>query len=152
MVLVEREPWLFPIRNDDRPPLSLGITRNMKLLMDTTWPSEYRRRHILLRGQANHKAVVIAIALREYKSRNGQWPARLEECAGLEPWVLEDPINGGTFVYKRIKNEFLLYSSGTNGVDDGGWGKYHKGRDCDDFLLWPERMTEDLESEQDDEQ
>jgi|GEM_PF-6462840 len=153
MALVEREPWLFSVpRRNERPPLSLGITRHMRLLMDITWPPEYRRRQIFLRGQANHKAVLIAIALKGYRNRNGQWPARLDECAGLEPWVLEDSVNGGAFVYRRVKDGFILYSTGQNRVDDGGWGKYHNNRDCDDFLLWPERMTEDLESQQDDEQ
>ena len=97
--------------------------------------------HIYLNLLTDRRTNRIFIGLRRYKNQNGVWPASLEE---IKPFIKEkeafvDPQNGGTFVYKKIKYNFTLYSRGANNIDEGG--KYNTDSQgkilTDDWMIWP---------------
>jgi hypothetical protein len=56
-----------------------------------------------------------------YRAEKGKYP---ETLAALVPVILEklpiDIYHSQPYVYKRIDNGYLLYSTGPNGIDDGG--------------------------------
>jgi hypothetical protein len=61
------------------------------------------------------------LALRCYRSKHGQPPARLDD---LVPALLKrvplDPFSNRPMIYRPQGTNWLLYSVGTDGVDDGG--------------------------------
>jgi hypothetical protein len=75
----------------------------------------------------------ILVALRRYKNEQGHWPASLETIAPeLADEILSDTQRCGTFIYKTVGDDFVLYGTGSNGIDEGG-----KGRPTDDVPAWP---------------
>jgi hypothetical protein len=88
----------------------------------------------LERSRAHFELVRVAAALAEWRARGlgGEgrpYPDRLDE---LVPAVVaelpSDPCSGQPFRYERRGDGYLLYSLGTNGVDDGGTsGEVRKG-------------------------
>jgi hypothetical protein len=63
----------------------------------------------------------IDLALRAYRADRGEWPEKLEQ---LVPQYLNaiplDPMSGESYVYRAAEPEFVLYSVGSDGRDDGG--------------------------------
>jgi hypothetical protein len=100
----------------------------------------YRSVHdAYLRNIAQQRGAGIIIALRHYKNKNGNWPRSLDDIRSSAPAeIFVDPINGGSFVYKLNESNFMLYSKGRNGIDDGGrydkWKEERRG--ADDHLIW----------------
>jgi hypothetical protein len=63
----------------------------------------------------------LLVALRRYRNQTGEWPADLREIRSeVPPAALSDPLSGKSFVYRLAGEGFVLYSTGTDGVDDGG--------------------------------
>jgi hypothetical protein len=76
----------------------------------------------LATGETQRRLVVAAIAIKRYQLRYGKLPAMLSalvpEFVGAIPF---DPIDGQPLRYGAQSNgEFLLYSVGLNGADEGG--------------------------------
>jgi hypothetical protein len=74
------------------------------------------------RNDAGNALWLVSLALRAYRLENGAYPAQLKE---LVPRYLKqvpaDPFGGGEALrYKRTGNEYLLYSIGPDGSDNGG--------------------------------
>lgn len=91
-------------------------------------------RTLYLRLLADKRGNRILIGLRRYKNQNNQWPESLEKIKPLvDPNVLIDPQNNGTFVYKKTDNSFLLYSKGPNNKDENG----DSNSPADDWPIWP---------------
>lgn len=61
----------------------------------------------------------IGLALEDYRTRHGSYPATLEET-GLQEGMLNDPFSGGSLVYRPSDRGILLYSVGRDRIDDGG--------------------------------
>jgi len=63
----------------------------------------------------------IGLACKIYKNRYGEFPAALAE---LIPAILQeipvDPFTGGSLIYKRSDDGFIVYSVGSNLKDDEG--------------------------------
>jgi hypothetical protein len=73
-------------------------------------------------AEIGRRLVITALALRRYQLRHQGLPEQLEalvpEFCGDVP---RDPVDGRPLRYRRLSHgEFLLYSVGDNGVDDGG--------------------------------
>ncbi|MGO8928674.1 MAG: hypothetical protein ACLQU3_17535 [Limisphaerales bacterium] len=93
------------------------------------WVRDWRQsRQVMQRAETIHKTMVARerllaaeLALRCYQSEQGHPPARLDE---LTPKYLshmpEDPFSGKPLVYRAQGTNWLLYSVGPDGVDDGG--------------------------------
>lgn len=91
-------------------------------------------RKLDLRLLVDRRANRILIGLRRYKNQNGQWPESLEQIKPfVDPNVLIDPQNNGSFVYKQTEDSFTLYSKGPNNIDEGG----NRNEPADDWPIWP---------------
>jgi hypothetical protein len=77
-------------------------------------------------------------------------------CRGADAEVLVDPMNGGAFVYRRTGDNFILYSKGLNGIDEGGKreevvftdGRKVLNEGCDDYVIWPNKGKTPQQQEQ----
>lgn len=100
------------------------------------------------RIEIQRRLVVAAIALKRYQMRHGAFPNALdalvpEFCAE----VPRDPVDGQPLRYRRLpEGDFLLYSLGENGTDEGGdptpsrlatTPNWLRGRD----IVWPQPAT-----------
>lgn len=47
--------------------------------------------------------------------------------------ILTDPLNGGSFIYRRTNRGFELYSTGENRIDEHGRSESQGG---DDWPIW----------------
>jgi hypothetical protein len=92
------------------------------------------------RIRAETDALITTLALLRYKANKGQLPEKLDELVstGYLKALPTDPFSGGPFVYKRIGDNFMLYSFGGDCDDDSGtrsnWGTGEKGGDQ---VFWP---------------
>ena len=75
-----------------------------------------------LQIEATRRVAVVAIALKRFQLKHGQWPETLAELAPeFFPSVPIDPYDGKPLRYHPIADgTFLLYCVGEDGVDDGG--------------------------------
>lgn len=76
----------------------------------------------------DRRSMSVMLALEEFRQRTGSYPATLPELVpGHLDMLPTDPFTGRLFGYKRIdaatdtqQRGYLLYSFGSDGVDDGG--------------------------------
>jgi hypothetical protein len=93
---------------------------------------------VYLRLLASRRGTLILIALRRHKDTIGQWPKHLEQIStSLPKDALIDPVSGDPFVYRLTDDDFTLFSTGRNRIDEQGqyWGA-EKGKP-DDLPVWP---------------
>jgi len=85
------------------------------------------------RSDAQLGVAEIALALRMYKIKKGNYPTDLTELVPESARELpKDPFTGKNFIYKRKGEGFVVYSLGDNCKDDGGkWGEKSKYEDGD---------------------
>jgi len=107
----------------------LMIHELLKTYNPLTWPMLWWQvRQINKSTEAKHNATVaherlllVELALRCYRCDQEKAPSRLDE---LVPRYLhqvpQDPFNALSMIYKRQGNDWLLYSVGPDGIDDGG--------------------------------
>ena len=66
-------------------------------------------------------AAELALAVRMYRSKSGNYPSRLDE---LVPSIIDelplDPFSGKSYVYRREGDDCIVYSLGENAEDDDG--------------------------------
>ena len=92
-----------------------------RVTADMLEESYHKVHDIYLRNLALRRGSRLLVAIRQYKNEKGSWPENLEQVKGSVPAeVLVDPITGDAFVYKLIEEDFMLYSRGKNGIDEGG--------------------------------
>jgi len=92
------------------------------------------------RFQAHTKGLLTTIAILRYKTDKGEYPQKLDElvAAGYLNELPIDPFSGGPLVYKRVNNDFTLYSFAEDYDDDNGSHdpKWASGGDGD-YVFWP---------------
>ena len=95
--------------------------------------------------KTHRKGLLTILAILRYQKEKSRYPARLDELVGegyLDKLPM-DPYSASPLVYKKVDDDFLLYSVGFNFKDDGGEsGKDSKGRptkwrDNGDTVFWP---------------
>jgi hypothetical protein len=94
---------------------------------------------------AQKRAARLVVAMRRYKNRNGYWPESLDDIQSfVQAEDLIDSVNGGSFVYRLTDENFILYSKGKNGIDDGGRQDRYDEEEtgADDIPIWPSRFNE----------
>jgi hypothetical protein len=114
-------------------------------LIHIIMPAIDRASEIAYRGKVLHQATITILALKRWRLEKNEYPAKLDElvAAGYLKELPADPFSDKTLVYKRIGDDFTLYSVGFNFKDDGGEsGKDSKGRpakwrDNGDTVFWP---------------
>ncbi|RMF79991.1 MAG: hypothetical protein D6744_08615 [Planctomycetota bacterium] len=90
------------------------------------------------RGEATRRATLLIAQLRAYRQRFGRYPDSLDAFGGAD--FTTDPYTGASFAYRRDGDDFVLYSLGHNGVDDGGQPDENDSFGGD-LRIWP-RPTE----------
>jgi hypothetical protein len=92
-----------------------------------------------MRHRALMRSALVLVAAERYRRAKGQWPASLE---ALTPEYLErlpqDPYDGQTIRLKRVADGLIVYSVGSDLVDDGGklaWPPQRSGADIG-LKLW----------------
>ena len=111
--------------NESRIPLQERITMlNPVVWVKTSLRSQRSRQTAEQRHKvitAYERLLAVEIALRCYESEQGRVPARLEQ---LVPQYLQrvpsDPFSGRLMIYRPQGTNWLVYSVGEDGVDDGG--------------------------------
>lgn len=73
------------------------------------------------RNEAERDATRVALAIERFRLRESRLPEKLDELVpGFLESVPSDPFNSGPLRYRTDETEYLVYSVGPNGVDDGG--------------------------------
>jgi hypothetical protein len=88
----------------------------------------WQGRQMLARSEQRHNTVVAQerllaaeLALRCYRSDKGRLPARIDDLVTNYLWEVPlDPFTGRPIIYRPQTTNWLLYSVGPDGVDDGG--------------------------------
>jgi len=92
-----------------------------------------------LRYQAKCLCTAAGIACERRRLKHGKWPATLDDLAefGIDPKALIDPFDGQPMRYRIVEDGAVVYSVGTNGVDDDGDVVRREGTPDDvGFRLW----------------
>ncbi|UCF44474.1 MAG: hypothetical protein JSV99_06080 [Planctomycetota bacterium] len=93
---------------------------------------------------ATNDALITTIAILRYKADHNQFPDNLDQLvsAGYMKELPMDPYSPGPLTYKRIGNDFKLYSLGSDFDDDGGTGYNWGHREGGDQPFWPIKRPE----------
>ncbi len=92
------------------------------------------------KGKVSHEATITILALKRWHLEKGEYPVTLDElvAGGFLKEIPDDPFSAGPLVYRRVGDDFTLYSLSENFVDDGGESTEHNyWRDEGDQLFWP---------------
>ena len=108
-------------------------------------PAAERCSDLVYRGKALHEATVAILALQRWRLEKNEYPAGLDDLvsAGFLKELPMDPYSDKPLVYKKIDDNFILYSVGPNFIDDDGEsgndsdGQIRKWRDNGDTVFWP---------------
>jgi hypothetical protein len=117
--------WDEVMRNERRfERHQLGKGFNAITWAMTRWQAWQTRKRGEMRNKrvvARVRLVIAELAVRCYQSERGQAPATLEQ---LVPLYLQrvplDPFSGRPLLYRPQGSDWLLYSVGEDGADDGG--------------------------------
>ncbi len=106
-------------------PCRKALTQFMgDLLMSLLMPTVGRAVELDVEARTGTDLAKVALALAAHKAEKGSWAKTLSE---LSPAYLKqvpvDRFTGGPLVYKPTGGEYVLYSVGANGIDDGGRGR-----------------------------
>jgi hypothetical protein len=69
----------------------------------------------------------LGLALEDFRSREGKYPATLPEL-GLPEKAITDPFTGRPFIYRTERDNVLVYSVGFDREDGGGVPRASGGR------------------------
>ncbi len=113
-------------------------------LLNPVSPGFRKSIEIAWRVRASRSALLAVLAIKRYEKANKAYPASLDELvgAGYLKELPRDPYGGGALGYKRVGNDFVLYSFGADMKDDGGRlgtknDKPFKWADDGDWVFWP---------------
>ncbi len=84
-------------------------------------PAVTKVREADLRSKARMRSAVASIAAERYRRKHGAWPEKLESLVPAElREVGIDPYNGKPLILKRLADGLVIYSVGSNRLDDDG--------------------------------
>jgi len=88
--------------------------------------SELRASDINFRTRAIHEALITGLALKRYRLKMGEYPDNLETLMKSKfiKKLPSDPYSDKIMRYKKVKNDFLLYSVGADFTDNQGVRSY----------------------------
>jgi hypothetical protein len=115
------------------------------LMLKILGPAFNRTGQIGWRLKTDRAGLLTVLAILRYEKDNGDYPADLQELVtgGYFKKLPMDPFGNKPLVYKRTDDGFLLYSFGTNLMDDDGevvktdTGRVRKWADDGDAVFWP---------------
>ncbi len=81
------------------------------------------------RARCDMEAALAMLAIEAFRHRNGRYPERLDDLvSGYLPRLPIDYADHRPLRYRRKDDDYVLYSIGTNGLDDGGRSSNAKRR------------------------
>jgi hypothetical protein len=132
-----------PLTRSEMRKLKYNLSALALFVHHVTMPAYIKLHDVFCSKAAERQATLIAVELRRYKNRTGQWPDSLDQVmTESNQSLFVDPLNGDSFVYRRTDEGFRFYSTGKDGIDDDGIND--KSLEADDVLFWPlkSRKTE----------
>jgi len=114
-------------------------------LVSILLPNESRVSELAFQLRADHEGTLAVLALKRYHADNGAYPEGLKRLveAGYLPVIPMDPFSDGPLIYRRVADEFQLYSVGRDFIDGGGVcgvdddGKPRPWAENGDQVFWP---------------
>jgi len=136
----QKTPWQWKAEQIN-PEKKIKKIKEKNPFVKIFCPAFVKVAQIFARCGAETDALTTTLALLRYKSDKSQLPEKLDELilAGYLEALPTDPFNGGPFVYKRLGDDFMLYSFGIDCDDDGG--THNRSWDKDDQVFWPVQQT-----------
>ena len=141
--VVQKTPWQWKNEQID-PEKEIEKIMEGNVLVQIFCPAFVRVAQVFAQRKAQADALITTLALFRYKADKGQIPEKLDELvsAGYLKALPTDPFSGSPLVYKRLGDDFTLYSFSLDCDDDGGtrskWGTGEKGGDQ---VFWPVQQT-----------
>lgn len=120
-----------PLFNAIESRISDPAFKNQNPLLAALVPSLSRSVNLTTRARTNRQAAQVVTRLRAYRQATGAYP---DDLASLG-FDATDPFSGQPLRYRREGDDFVLYSTGPNGTDDGG--RHDPKWDDGDFQFWP---------------
>lgn len=102
-------------------------------LLSQLLPAVSRAAELSTRSEAQRRATLLATNLKAYRHQHGSYPESLDALGAGE--FLADPFSGDRFAYRRVGDDFVLYSVGSNLSDEGGVHDPRKA--TNDIVYWP---------------
>lgn len=139
--LSSQTPWQSHINMPTNQNLFQKEINNNFLLKYGGWSIQYNVREIkrahYLRAKEISLATTIKILL--YKLEKGHLPYSLNDLvsSGYLNILPMDPYSDTILTYKKIDDNFTLYSFGEDFDDDGGTIEYDSKSEDGDLILWP---------------
>ena len=98
-----------------------------------------------LQSKAAQSALVTITAILRFKAENSKYPENLDELIDNNylKELPQDPYNDGALTYKKVRDDFILYSLGPNFIDEDGKiirdenGKIRWWNEAGDTVFWP---------------
>lgn len=118
--LAEMEPW--QLRAGDNPWDRLKKLTARNEFLKIFWSSMERVVAELHEYRNNTSGVLATIAVLRYKADSGRLPEKWDELVEKK-YIRESPrdsYSGRPLIYKKMADDFTVYSVGKNGADDGG--------------------------------
>lgn len=136
----QKTPWQWKAEQIN-PEKEIKKIKEKNPFVKIFCPAFVKVAQIFARSRAESDALTTTLALLRYKANKGQLPEKLDELilAGYLEALPTDPFSGGSFVYKRLGDDFMLYSFGIDCDDDGG--THNRSWDKDDQVFWPVQQT-----------
>jgi tetratricopeptide (TPR) repeat protein len=137
--VAHKTPWQLRSEGKDLDKTAQEMTRENFIPNILTLPLG-RVIGISFRCKVDTDALITILAILRYKSKKGQLPENLDQlvAAGCLRELPMDPYSDGPLVYRRIDDDFILYSLGVDFDDDGGTpSKWGEGEQGGDQVFWP---------------
>jgi hypothetical protein len=142
--IAQKSPWQWKAENINHAQGVEKIIHDNYIVAVLT-PAGVRVAELFARCRADTDGLITTLALLRYKAEKGQFPEKLDELvpAGYLKALASDPFSGKPFAYKRVGEDFMLYSFGPDCDDDGGTrGKRKWSDEGGDAVLWPVLRSE----------
>jgi hypothetical protein len=145
--LAGRTPWQMSQQGTSYDQQLQDLTHE-NYFITSRFARRGRMCEIYYRCNATNDALITTITILRYKADNNQLPDNLDQLvsAGYIKQLPMDPYRSGPLTYKRIGNDFKLYSLGADFDDDGGTGYNWGHREGGDQPFWPVKRPEKNQS------
>jgi hypothetical protein len=133
-------PWNLNHSNNKDEVIS-----NISIMMDLIIPAVSKISETSWKMKTSREALLTVLALKRYQKEKGQYPDDLSMLvsAGYLNQLPQDPYSNNPLIYKKDEGNFVLYSVGSNFIDDGGEpstdsrGAQKDFQDNGDWIFWP---------------
>ncbi len=131
--LTRRMSQPYPVAREQISDFEGTLQTATNPLLRRLTPSLAHAHFVQTRAETGRRAVRLSTQLRAYRQTHGRYPDSLD-VFGDADYVI-DPFTEAPFHYQPGDNDFLLYSAGGDGVDDGG--VHDPKAQTNDYVFWP---------------